>query len=1049
MGKRLLTLTAFLIFSSFAIINAQLSLIWEPYVIHDYPTLADAPGGDADIFALDGYITWRLYAHMEYGDPNTPDYLTSVLGSGSPDLETLQITFDCCPYQHPQGSFCGCNISPVVIGIIPVLAFDSWVTLGMENNDVPGSLNFLPEPPIWTDDFNNCTGLQIFDDSFNGSAWFTLPGTANGYPDENDNVLIGQFTVPVGCQLIEQGDGDSGSLCINYFEDGDFDLDTGTDCIAIPPLNPCFNNPISSNLVDSTAALCFGICDGTAQFDFSGGSEDLMISIDQVDAVGDGAGLFSELCAGEHVVTITDNITIDDEGLSCFITDTVTIPEPLAAVSASLTVVTDVACANDSIGVVDIIVSGGTPYTIGDAYIGTTGYGVNYEFIAPDIIRFDSLSIEAGIEFSVLDSNGCEVSFTQDIGPIGALTASGEATNVSCFEAADGSILLTIDGGSPDPSITWTPAVNSDLNPTGLAPGNYSVIIDDGDSCPIELSFDITEPDVFTLDNVIPDHIDCFDTCTGSVTFDTNGGTGAVSATFIQGVSNVLNNEFCAGDVIIEVRDENQCFATQTVLIAEGDEIVFNALVTEITCPSGTNGSICLENLEGGSGPVILSINPVIPFDDLSSCFLNVGPGNFIISAIDSLNCQSDTLIAMAQPSEFIPTITSTDVTCNGLDDGTITIQILGGSGEINYLINNAGLNSDGLFSDLAPGFYTLSGSDAAGCPFEVADQVEITEPTLISITDLALTSPGCGGESTGTASVSVDGGTPGYLIGWNSNPPAPNNNLVLELSGGANSVQITDANNCLLDSTFLMVEPEEIQIVSSVQDVECTGMCNGSFDVIPSSGLEPLTVDYGNINNDLLCEGIYPIVVTDSLGCIFRDTITVGSLIDSDIEYTVFTTPVSCWNEADGTATIAVIGGQPPIEYDWRKDDITIQTNSTAIGLIEDFYTITITDALGCTFIEEVFIDPTEGCFYISNALTPNGDGANDEWIIGGLEYFPEAKVEVFNRWGQQVFESIGSYTNWDGKFNSNRLPVSDYYYVITFDPDSPPLTGTVTIKY
>jgi len=84
-----------------------------------------------------------------------------------------------------------------------------------------------------------------------------------------------------------------------------------------------------------------------------------------------------------------------------------------------------------------------------------------------------------------------------------------------------------------------------------------------------------------------------------------------------------------------------------------------------------------------------------------------------------------------------------------------------------------------------------------------------------------------------------------------------------------------------------------------------------------------------------------------------------------------------------------------------------------------------------------------------IANAITPNGDGFNDLWILGGIEYFPEAKVEVFNRWGQIVYESQGIYTPWDGRFNNERLPISDYYYVITFDSDSTPLTGTVTIKY
>ena len=1065
MGKRTFTLAAFLIFSSITILNAQLNLVWEAHVIHDYPTLADAEG-DIEVFALDGYITWRLYAIMEYGDVDTPDFLTSVLGSGSADLDTLQITFDCCPYQNTQSGqqvVSGSNISPFLLDFFPALLYDSWITLGMDSTSDDGGITFFPAPP-WQNDFEECLANQIYDDSFNGSSWFTLPGSANGFADGDpgtnleNSVLLGQFTVPQGCQLAQQGDGDNGSLCINYFPDSDFDLDVESECLSLPPLDPCINNPLISSLIESSPVLCFDECDGTALFTYSGGSEDLSTTIDQLDAVNDGFGGYSGLCEGEHIITVTDNITLDGEGNACFITNTVTITQPTAPLEGAFSLVTDVACANDSIGLVEIVVTGGTPYTVGDPYIGTTSYGVNYEFVAPNIIRFDSLGIQSGIAFSVLDSNGCEINFTQDVGPLGALTASGVPTDVSCFDQGDGSILLTVNDGLPNPIFTWTPAVNNDTSPTDLVPGVYSVVIDDGDSCPIELDFTIDQPDVFAIENAIPNHVDCFGECTGSVTFDVIGGTEPTVTSFIQGVSNINNGEFCAGSLIIEVRDENMCFATQTIIIAEGDEIIFNALIAEIQCPNGTDGVIDISDRDGGTGELTPSIDPVIPFDNLSSSFLNVGGGTYILTITDELDCSNDTTIIMTAPNGFIPTVELTDVSCYGFSDGTIEVLVSGGSGEVTYFLNEENPTTEGLFENLDIGNYTISGIDEAECPFSIEEPVTIEEPNPIVITELIATSPDCGGGNTATVSISIEGGTPQYLIGWNSNPPIPNNNLALGLSGGDNSVQIIDANLCLKDSTFTIDQPSEIGYTYGIDSVFCTGMCNGVFTLIPSgegASTGNMTVTYeDDLNVDFftasnVCEGQYPFLITDSLGCLFRDTIFMVPTVISDIEFTVFTTPVSCWNEADGTATAAVTGGELPISYAWQRDGVTIQETTTAIGLIEDFYTITITDSLGCTFSEDLFIDPTEGCFFISNALTPNGDGYNDDWVIGGLEYFPEAKVEVFNRWGQQVFVSIGNYTNWDGKYNSNKLPVSDYYYVITFDPDSTPLTGTVTIKY
>ena len=91
----------------------------------------------------------------------------------------------------------------------------------------------------------------------------------------------------------------------------------------------------------------------------------------------------------------------------------------------------------------------------------------------------------------------------------------------------------------------------------------------------------------------------------------------------------------------------------------------------------------------------------------------------------------------------------------------------------------------------------------------------------------------------------------------------------------------------------------------------------------------------------------------------------------------------------------------------------------------------------------------PTIGCFFIAEAITPNGDGYNDEWIVGGLEYFPAAEGRVFNRWGQQVFYSQGYQERWDGRYNNAPLPMADYYFVIEFAGDKDPITGTVTLKY
>jgi gliding motility-associated-like protein len=83
-----------------------------------------------------------------------------------------------------------------------------------------------------------------------------------------------------------------------------------------------------------------------------------------------------------------------------------------------------------------------------------------------------------------------------------------------------------------------------------------------------------------------------------------------------------------------------------------------------------------------------------------------------------------------------------------------------------------------------------------------------------------------------------------------------------------------------------------------------------------------------------------------------------------------------------------------------------------------------------------------------IPSGVTPNGDGKNDIWTLKGIELFPNCVVELYNRWGEVIFESKGYSVKWDGTYKGKMLPVGTYYYIIDLnDPEIPVYTGSVTI--
>jgi gliding motility-associated-like protein len=348
-------------------------------------------------------------------------------------------------------------------------------------------------------------------------------------------------------------------------------------------------------------------------------------------------------------------------------------------------------------------------------------------------------------------------------------------------------------------------------------------------------------------------------------------------------------------------------------------------------------------------------------------------------------------------------------------------------------------------FTDLAAGNYPVTIEDETGC--QTSASADIIEPSQVFIDITGTTEIGCGGDCDGTVQFETGGGTGDLTVLFNNEDLDPN-----ALCAGEYMALSCDLNGCCDSSMFEIVQPDPIEILTDITPVTCTGMNDGMLNVFPIGGIGPLTweatdLEGEEIDLNNLFEGEYFITASDSTGCSTDTTVVVFAAIVTDMEITIFTSPVTCWDAADGTATAAVTGGNLPISYQWT--DPLSQITATAVGLTEDVYNVTITDAIGCTLSEFAEVEPTIGCFFIATALTPNGDGFNDEWIVGGLEYFPQAVVQVFNRWGQLLFESKGYSTRWDGTWDGNLLPVADYYFVITYDENQDPITGAVTIKY
>ncbi|MBL7942480.1 MAG: gliding motility-associated C-terminal domain-containing protein, partial [Flavobacteriales bacterium] len=530
--------------------------------------------------------------------------------------------------------------------------------------------------------------------------------------------------------------------------------------------------------------------------------------------------------------------------------------------------------------------------------------------------------------------------------------------------------------------------------------------------------------------------------------------------------------DLCPGEYVVSATDANGCVITDTAQITSPTQILYEFASTNLSCFGLCDGTISLTNVVEGCGDYDFALSPAAGTADIGADYANytgLCSGVYDLQITDACGCGitiSD--INITQPGELAVVTDDVQIDCFGAANGSIEVTYTGGTGTVN-ITDPVIQPLPFTLENLVPDTYHIVITDATGC-MDSTDVI-IAEPAqLISAID-QVNAVGCGGDCDGEVLVDYSGGTPGYtyeildandpeIVLWDGQLDDTGNDFVGSLCAGDFLFVVSDDNGCGPDSLqFTIEEPDPIVVNVNEDWITCTGMCDGSAVILFTGGTGELNAQFfpeelspscaiGACTLVDLCEGSYSVNVTDEEGCEVDTTFQIGAEIITDMVLTMFSTPETCWNEVDGTATVAIQNGNEPISVVWN--DPNEQTTMTAVGLASnEIYTVTVTDAIGCTLTEQVEVAPTVGCFFIATALTPNGDGINDYWLLGGFEYFPSATIQVFNRWGQVMFESRGYQAAWDGTFKGEKLPTADYYFVINYSEEMDPIMGTVTIKY
>lgn len=279
------------------------------------------------------------------------------------------------------------------------------------------------------------------------------------------------------------------------------------------------------------------------------------------------------------------------------------------------------------------------------------------------------------------------------------------------------------------------------------------------------------------------------------------------------------------------------------------------------------------------------------------------------------------------------------DASCFGAADGSLSVITEAGAEPFTFLWSNG--SPEQSITGLAAGIYVVVIRDASGAELTLSDTIRQSGQIMLAG---QATAASCNGLADGAIDLTVSGGAAPYTFLWS-------NGTTLEdpegLASGSYSVSVTDANGCTAEGRFTVGNSAGIRITSSLQKPDCNDN-NGAIDISVSGGKSPYSFQWsdGSITEDLagIGAGLYTVTVTDSAGCFEKAAFLLRE--NNTLVITGTTLPTSCSDDASGLIDVSVSGGTPPYSFAWSNGS----ADEDLSGLTSGYYTVTVTDAKGCT---------------------------------------------------------------------------------------------------
>jgi hypothetical protein len=519
----------------------------------------------------------------------------------------------------------------------------------------------------------------------------------------------------------------------------------------------------------------------------------------------------------------------------------------------------------------------------------------------------------------------------------------------------------------------------------------------------------LNEPGILQLSLLASEDANCFEESNGSIQVAASSGTPGYQYS-LDGVNFQGTGMFeglGAGTYTISVVDANGCTDNLSESIFEPSLLTIETNSTPVACFGDETGEIEIL-ADGGTSGYMYSIDGGDNFGG-SATFNDLSNGNYLAVVQDANGCTASEGVVISQPSSaFNLNAAVTDALCLDSASGSVLLVGSGGTPTYTYSEDNSTYGSSNEFGGFAAGVYTLYGQDVNGCIDSV--QFVVGEPaTSVNITNILLNNPACPNQASGTATVLVSGGTPGYMYSGNAGNTFQTSQIIGGFNGGNHLVVVKDANGCIDTDTITMVSPPLLQIVvDTIIGVPCENDLDGEIHVTAQGGTPSYNymLNGGSVqsNGDYvnLADGTYTITIMDVNGCTYSEPFTVEADVlqpIADFDFSLIGTAVLFENLSSNADS-----------YSWSfgDDSTSTELNPVHVYAQDGNYNVTLTAANSCGSDEvtilvstiNIGINDQEG---IAFALYPNP--ANSElYLKSSADVESGLTLEIVSTAGQFV---------------------------------------------